>query len=313
VITTPFSFVASANCICFEHARPVFVDIDPHTLNIDVDRIEQAISPRTRAILPVHVFGRPCDMPRILNIAKRHGLRVIEDACEAIGAKIGQRYAGTFGDAGTFAFYPNKQITTGEGGMIVTDSEEFAAYCRSARNQGRGANGGWLQHERIGYNYRLADINCALGRVQLDRIAEILATRERVALRYSRLLNELVPELITPPGAAPGMYLSWFLYVVLLPDYWTRVERDRILETLKASGIGCSNYFTPIHYQPFYRDTFGYRPGTFPITERIAERTIALPFFNRLADSDTEIVCLALRDALAGAHPSRTLRATVSS
>jgi perosamine synthetase len=298
VITTPFSFVASANCALFERAVPTFVDIDPDTWNLDVARIEAAITPRTKAILPVHVFGRPCPMEPILEIARRRNLVVIEDSCEAIGATSGGRPVGTFGQTGVFAFYPNKQITTGEGGAIVTDDDDVARLCRSWRNQGRGESGAWLQHERLGYNYRLSDLNCALGAVQVSRLPEILAARARVAAMYHRALSLRVPDLVLPAPTEPDAEISWFVYVVRLRDEFSAADRDAVVESLRRRGIGCNTYFSPIHLQPFYREMFGYRHGDFPITEHIAERTIALPFFNHLKEEEIESVCKALADAV---------------
>lgn len=297
VITTPFSFVASANCILYENGTPVFVDIDPETYNIDVGFIEQAMNSRTKAILPVHVFGRPCPMEPIVDLANRYGLPVIEDSCEAIGASIHGRPAGSFGQTGVFAFYPNKQITTGEGGAIVTDDERVARLCRSWRNQGRGEGGAWLQHERLGYNYRLSDINCALGMAQLRRLDEIRANRARVAALYNEYLG-CVPEVTPPRLHEAGAEISWFVYVVRLADEFNRSDRDEILVKLRNRGIACSNYFTPIHLQPFYQERFGYAAGSFPVTERVAERTIALPFFNRLSEAEVDYVCNGLRKAV---------------
>jgi perosamine synthetase len=298
VITTPFSFVASANCALFERGVPKFVDIDPLTWNLDVAQIEAAITPRTRAILPVHVFGRPCPMQPILEIARRHNLAVIEDSCEAIGATSGGRPVGTFGQTGVFAFYPNKQITTGEGGAIVTNDDDVARLCRSWRNQGRGETGAWLQHERLGYNYRLSDLNCALGTVQVSRLPEILAARASVAARYHRAITELVPAVLPPAPTEPDAEISWFVYVVRLRDDFSAADRDDIVDFLRRRGIGCNTYFSPIHLQPFYREMFGYRPGDFPVTEHVAQRTIALPFFNHLKDEEIQTVCNALADAV---------------
>ena len=295
VITTPFSFVASANCVLFESGVPVFVDIDPDAYTIDAGRIEAAVTPRTRAILPVHVFGRPAAMSAILDIARRRNLRVIEDACEAIGATFDGKRTGAFGDTGVFAFYPNKQMTTGEGGMIVTDDRETAALCRSWRNQGRGEDGGWLQHERLGYNYRLSDINCALGIEQTRRLPEILAARARVARLYNQALSG-TEEIVLPALDAPSCEISWFVYVVRLRDEFTQDDRDAVLTRLRERGIGCNNYFSPIHLQPFYRSMFGFRPGDFPITERISARTIALPFFNTLSEAQIAYVAEALKE-----------------
>ena len=297
VITSPFSFVASANCLIFENAIPRFVDIDPVTYNIDPALTAAAVNRQTRGILPVHVFGHPCDMPAIGAVAKRHGLAVIEDSCEAIGAAIDGKRAGGFGQSGAFAFYPNKQITTGEGGAIVTDDEYVAKLCRSWRNQGRGEDGAWLSHERLGYNYRLSDINCALGLGQVSRLRQILAMRSKVAAMYGEALAD-IPELVLPAEPAPGVEMSWFVYVVRLRDEFGREERDSILESLRNAGIGCNNYFSPIHLQPFYRERFGFRPGQFPITEHVSERTIALPFFNLLTIDQVEAVSVSLRRAI---------------
>ena len=297
VITTPFSFVASANCILFEGGRPVFVDILPDTYEIDVAQIESAITPRTRAILPVHVFGRPCAMAKILEVAERHGLRVVEDACEAIGARIGETAVGSFGQTGVFAFYPNKQMTTGEGGAIMTDDAEIAALCRSWANQGRGETAAWLLHERLGYNYRISDINCAIGIAQLRRLPAILAARAQVASLYSEMLRDC-PQIILPPPPGPGMEISWFVYVVRLRDEFSHRQRDYVLQELQRQGIGCNNYFAPIHLQRFYRESFGYGEGCFPVTEKMAQRTIALPFFNCLTKPMIERVCTILRGIL---------------
>jgi perosamine synthetase len=297
VITTPFSFVASANSILFERGKPVFVDIDPLTYNIDPAQIEQAITPRTKAILPVHVFGRPCALSEVLSIARKHGLTVIEDACEAIGAQYEGQPAGTFGQTGVFAFYPNKQLTTGEGGVIVTDDDEVARLCRSWRNQGRSDTEGWLEHDELGYNYRLSDINCALGISQISRLSKVMDARQRVAELYNAALQG-IPEVIPPLLNEPKCRTSWFVYVVRLNDEFGRSERDQVIAQLRKRGIGCRNYFPPIHLQPLYERLFGYRPGAFPVTEHISDRTIALPFFNRLSEGDIDVVCTELREAV---------------
>jgi len=308
VITSPFSFVASANCILYERGKPVFVDIDPVTYNINPARIPGAVTQRTRAILPVHVFGRPCKMDKILPIAERNSLAVIEDSCEAIGAKIGERAAGTLGQTGVFAFYPNKQMTTGEGGAIVTNDEKIATLCRSWRNQGRSTGSAWLEHEVLGYNYRLSDINCALGLSQLSRLNEILARRAQVARWYDDALRD-VPGIITPKLDEPGVTVSWFVYVITLRPEFTGLQRNHLLDQLKARGIGCNNYFTPIHLQPFYRQAFGYKRGDFPITESVAERTIALPFFTQMSESQVGYV----RDSLHSLISSTILRRAANS
>lgn len=302
VITTPFSFVASANCVLFERARPVFVDIDPITYNIDVEKMEAVINQlkqdggKPKAILPVHVFGRPCDMERIMAISERYNLVVIEDACEAIGAEYKGRKAGTFGKVGVFAFYPNKQMTTGEGGMVITDDEKIAKLCRSLRNQGRSENGGWLAHERLGYNYRLSDINCALGLAQLERIEELLKKRTIVAEMYNEKLKNV--KEINIPVIQGGVKISWFVYVIQLGDGYFRHDRDKILEGLRGAGIGCNNYFTPIHLQPFYKELFGFKEGDFPVTEHASDRTIALPFFNNLTEKQIDYVVKNLKRLL---------------
>jgi len=297
VITSPFSFVASANCMLFERAKPVFADIDPVTLNIDPAAIEAAITPKTKAILPVHVFGVPADMPAILEIASRHGIPVIEDSCEALGATLNGRACGTMGIAGTYAFYPNKQMTTGEGGIVVTDDPELDALVKSMRNQGRGTSGAWLQHERLGFNYRLADINCALGISQLARLDEFLAARRYVADLYARHLGGF-EEIQLPVYSRPHAEVSWFVYVIRLKSA-TREARDAFLQHLRSQGVACSNYFSPIHLQPYFRE-MGYEPGDFPVTEAVADTTVALPFYNRLSEADIKYVASVVGDALYG-------------
>ncbi len=300
VITTPFSFIASANCILFERAKPVFVDIDPDTLNLDPELVETAITKRTRAILAVDVFGHPAEWDALTHIAKEHGLKLIEDAAEALGAAYKGRPAGSFGDAAVFAFYPNKQITTGEGGAVLTGEDEIVKLCRSLRNQGRGegSTAGWLQHERLGYNYRLSDVNCALGLAQLERLDELLAQREHVAQLYNERLEPLERRgLLRRPHVAPHVRMSWFVYVVRLEDRFTRRERDLVLEKLRAQGVECADYFPPIHLQPVYR-ALGYKPRDFPVAEAVAQRTLALPFHTRLTPDDVDYVVKQLEAAL---------------
>jgi len=293
VITTPFSFIASSNCLLFERAVPVFADIEPETLNIDPSAIERAITPKTKAILAVHAFGHPADMDPIREIAQRHSLRVIEDSCEAIGAQYKGRPAGSLGDAGVFAFYPNKQMTTGEGGVIVTDDDEIAALCRSMRNQGRGEGDRWLFHERLGYNYRLDELSCALGVSQAARLEKILAMRTDVAQRYHQRLAGI--KGVRLPFTADYAKISWFIYVIRLAE---SIDRDKVMGRLEESGVGCRPYFTPIHLQPFYREMFGYKEGDFPITERVAASTIALPFFNKITDAQIDYVADILKRAI---------------
>lgn len=293
VITSPFSFIASSNCIMFEGGKPLFVDIDRDTLNLDAERIEAAITNNTKAILPVHVFGQPCNMDAIIDIAEDHDLAVIEDACEAIGAKYNGQKAGTFGDASVFAFYPNKQMTTGEGAMIVTDDDNIAKLCRSLRNQGRSENEEWLNHVRLGYNYRLDEMSCALGIGQLDRIDELLDKRAKVAEEYTRRLSAL--DGITTQYFDPKVKISWFVYVVQVSK---EINRNAVMEYLKEHGVSCRPYFTPIHLQPFYREMFGYKESDFPICEKVCDSTIALPFYGNMDENTIGQVCSVLKDSL---------------
>ena len=299
VIVPSFTFIATANAIRYVGATPVFVDIDPITLNLSPAAVEQAITPRTRAILAVHTFGVPADMPVLVAIAKRHNLALIEDACEALGAAIhttsGMRAVGGFGDIAVFAFYPNKQITTGEGGVIVTHRAELAAHMRSLRNQGRSSSDTWLQHTELGYNYRLSEIACTLGIGQMKRLPEILARREQIARRYHRELAS-VTELILPPLEIRNASISWFVYVVRLTESFTPSDRDLILQDLEQAGIGCGRYFAPIHLQPAY--AYLLQSASLPVTEFVAARTIALPFFNRIDESQIATVCDTLKLAI---------------
>jgi perosamine synthetase len=258
----------------------------------------------------VHVFGRPCDLDSLLYLSSRFGLTVIEDSCEAIGARYRGRCCGTFGQTGVFAFYPNKQITTGEGGIIVTASESVARLCRSWRNQGRSDSAAWLLHERLGYNYRLSDIQCALGAAQVSRLEEILGQRSQAAAMYSRILADEIPELGLPAPAEPDTTISWFVYVVRLPDSCTASHRDAVIDFLRSRGIGCSNYFAPIHLQPYFVERFGYRRGDFPVTEFISDRTIALPFFTRISEDQIRTVVSTLQLALRSIKPVHTLSAS---
>ncbi len=297
VITTPFSFIASANVLLYENAVPVFVDIDPQTLNIDANEIEAAITERTKAIMVVHVFGRPSPMREIVEIAKKYNLKIIEDACEAIGAEIETKKVGNLGDCGVFAFYPNKQITTGEGGIIVTDDEAIARQAKILRNQGRDTASEWFEHTALGYNYRLSDINCALGIEQLKRIEFILKQRESVARKYNQRLKNnahlVLPEIDFFDGK-----ISWFVYVVRLHEDFTRAQRDSIVVAMNRAGIGCGRYFAPIHLQPLYVEKFGYQTGDFPSAERAAERVIALPFFNKISDEQISETCEILEKSV---------------
>lgn len=293
VITTPFSFIASANCILFERAKPVFVDIDKNTLCIDVNKIEEKITKKTKAILPVHIFGHPCQMDKIMEIARKHNLKVIEDACEAIGAEYKGRKVGSFGNCGVFAFYPNKQITTAEGGMVVTNDEKIAKLCQSMRNQGRDEGDAWLSHSRLGYNYRMTEMSAALGVAQMDRVDEMLEKRQKVANLYNKRLSEI--EGIKIPYIAPNVKMSWFVYIIRLDDKrFLKEDRDQIMKELKARGINCRDYFPPIHLEPFYVKTFGYKKGSFPLTEKVSGLTIALPFYNNLTEKEINYICSSL-------------------
>jgi perosamine synthetase len=295
VITTPFSFVASANCILYVGAKPVFVDIDPITLNLDLDKVNAAITPKTRAIVGVEVFGHPGGMPELEQIAQKHDLVLIEDSCEGFGGHAGKRAIGSFGRAGVYAFYPNKQITTGEGGMIVTDDDAFAATCRSLRNQGRdGMN--WLAHQRLGYNYRLSEISAALGVAQMHRLDEILEGRRRVAHHYMDRL--MTSRFVTLPTLTSDDVMSWFVFVVRLSDLFAPGDRDAVMNMLREQGIGCNNYFPPIHLQPYMVEKFGYQAGDFPVCEYVSARTLALPFFSRMSGKQVERVCTTLEKTL---------------
>lgn len=307
VITTPFSFIASSNCILYERAKPVFVDIERDTGNIDPGLIEDAITPRTKAILPINAFGQPAKLDIIRDIANRNGLIVIEDACESLGSeykgiKTGN---GVFSHGAVFAFYPNKQITTGEGGMIVTDDDEVAFLCRSMRNQGRGESGVWLCHERLGYNYRIDELSAALGVAQMQRIEEILSKREHVAAMYHERLSR-VPGVRLPYISPDVTRMSWFVYVIRVgteeptPAGQERV-RNHVMKYLTDNQIGCRPYFTPIHLQPFYRKIFGFKEGDFPNSEFAGRTSIAIPFHGNLTWEEVEYVAEVLEEALRGA------------
>jgi len=317
VLTTPFSFIASSNCVLYERGIPVFVDVDQATGNIDPCLVAEAAddlsrggtaarrwlppalcdapaSGRLRAILPVDAFGQPADMDRINEVARRHGLVVITDTCESLGSYYKGRPVGVLGDVGVFAFYPNKQITTGEGAVVVTNRDDWATLFRSLRNQGRDVFDAWLNHTRLGYNYRLDEMSAALGLAQMQRVEEFIAKRAQVATWYNERLAGL--ELVQTPAIAPETTrMSWFVYVVrLLPP----VDRDHVLRRLAARGIGCRPYFTPIHLQPFYRKRFGYHEGCYPITEWLGRVSLALPFSSIMTEEQVQVVCDELVRAL---------------
>jgi perosamine synthetase len=295
VITTPFSFVASANCILYVGAKPVFADIDPKTLNMDVEKAAAAITPRTKAIVAVEAFGNPGGMIELEQLAQKHELILIEDACEGFGGKFSNRKIGSFGRAGVFGFYPNKQITTGEGGMIVTDDDEIAATCRALRNQGREGMS-WLAHERLGYNYRLSELAAALGVAQVSRLDEILEARRRVAQQYIQRL--MTNRYLILPTLADDTLLSWFVFVVRLNDLFDAEDRDSVIYDLRTAGIGSTNYFPPIHLQPYMRQKFNFRGGEFPVCEYVSSRTLALPFYGALTAAQIERVCQTLEQII---------------
>jgi perosamine synthetase len=277
-------------------AKPVFVDIDPVSLNIDASKMEAKITEKTKAVMPVEVFGSPADFDRICESAQRHNLTVIEDSCEALGSELNGKKAGTFGEMSVFAFYPNKQITTGEGGMILTDDDNLADLCVSLRNQGRGKGGGWLDHERLGYNFRLSDINCALGIAQLSRIDEMKAKRQQVAKWYQEMLAG--DDRVIVPTEPAGCDVNWFVFVVRLAERFGREQRDTVLEAMRERGIQVKNYFSPVLAQPFMEEQFGNRQGDFPITESVCKSTISLPFYNNLTKDEVAVVCGELQDIL---------------
>ncbi|MGA2497963.1 MAG: DegT/DnrJ/EryC1/StrS family aminotransferase [Tepidisphaeraceae bacterium] len=293
VLTTPFSFVASTNCILYVGARPVFVDIDPGTLNIDMSKLAAAVTPKTKAIVGVEAFGHPGGMPELEQFAQKHELLLIEDSCEGLGGVIGKRAIGSFGRASVFGFYPNKQITTGEGGMILTDDDKFAAACRALRNQGREGMS-WLAHQRLGYNYRLSEIAAAIGIVQMRRLPELLEARRRVAGDYINRL--MTSRYVIVPTITEDISMSWFVFIARLTDLFEPGDRDSIIQHMRSEGLGCSNYFPPIHLQPYVARQFGHKPGDFPVCEYVAARTIALPFFNRLSQRQVGVVCETLEN-----------------
>jgi len=291
VLVPSFTFAASVNAILYEGARPVFVDMDPRTLNLDPADLEKRITNHTKAILAVDVFGLPADWGALEQLARRYGLALVDDCCEALGAEYRGRRLGSFGHAGAFAFYPNKQITTGEGGMIVTDRDDLAALVRSFANQGRGAMGAWLEHARMGYNYRMDEMSAALGLSQMGRIDQLLARRERVAGMYLQRLAAALPEVAAPGPAGQGRR-SWFVFVVTLPE---GCDRDRTIAGMAREGVPARGYFSPIHTQPYIRERFGNLEGALPVTEAMARRTLALPFHNHLTGDQMDRVVEALK------------------
>jgi perosamine synthetase len=295
VITTPFSFVASANCVVYEGAKPVFCDIDPRTLNIDPVAAADAVTERTGGLLPVHIFGYPADMPALERLAAKRGLWLVEDACEALGARHGDgTTVGARGNPAVFAFYPNKQMTTGEGGMVVSPDGAFKERVDSERNQGRAPDMSWLDHDRLGFNYRLSDIACALGIAQLQQLDELLAGRDCVADLYGQALAG-IEGLELPCPDADGDRRSWFVYVVQLPK---GVDRDEAIKSLRQGGIDSKPYLPAIHLMSYYRQAFGHREGEFPVCEDVSARSLALPFFPGLTEGEVDRVAGAVKQLI---------------
>ena len=323
VITTPFSFVSSTNVILFEKAVPVFVDVDPVTGNIDPEQFSRAVEdlflggtaahrwlPRrlppenqgglkkVKAVLPVDVFGQPADYDPINAVASQYNLQVIEDSCEALGGEYKGRYAGTLGDFGVFAFYPNKQITTGEGGMIITDDHAAADFMRALRNQGRAPGDTWLQHTHLGYNYRLDEMSAALGLSQMARLESLLQNRARVAAWYAEFLAK-IDGVLPPPMVPDTTRVSWFVYVIRVDE---SIDRDRLAQILTQEGVPVRPYFAPIHLQPYMVKLFGYQRGDYPVTEDLGDRCLALPFSGTMSREEVVVVCQRIADALSSAE-----------
>ena len=294
VITSPYSFVASANCAIYQGAVPVFADVDRRTLNLDPAAVEAAVTGRTRAVIAVDIYGYPCELDELRAICDRHGLALIQDASEALGARYRGEPVASHGPAAVFAFYPNKQITTGEGGMVTTHSEEEWRLVRSLRNQGRADSGGWLEHARLGFNYRIDDVRAAIGLGQLEKLDEILAARSRVAERYGELLAG-IDGLELPCADDADHERSWFVYVVALPR---GADRESVVAALDRRGVQTARYLPCIHLQPYMQERYGFRVGLCPVAEEMSGRTLALPFHARLGEEDQAYVADALRDAL---------------
>ena len=294
VITSPYSFVASANCAIYEGATPVFADIDSRTLNLDPTAVEAALTPHTRAVVAVDIYGYPCELTPLQEICDRHGIALIDDACEALGARYRGDRVGSHGTPSVFAFYPNKQITTGEGGMVTTHSEDEWLLLKSLRNQGRADGGGWLDHARLGFNYRLDDIRAAIGIGQLEKLDRILALRSSVAARYKDLLGG-IDGLELPLADDSDHERSWFVYVVALP---AGTDRERVIAALTERGVATARYLPCIHLQSYMRERYGFAEGLCPVAEGLSARTLALPFHARLDEGDQTYVAQALREAL---------------
>jgi perosamine synthetase len=305
VITSPLTFVASANCLLYEGAKPVFADIDPVTLTLDPEQAAAAVGERTAGLVPVHIFGYPADLPAFAGIAAARGLGMLEDACQALGARESSgRKVGTDGNLATFAFYANKQMTTGEGGVLVTPDRDVAEAARSERNQGRAPDMGQVEHDRLGFNYRLTDLHAAIGIAQLERLDEMLNARENVAARYRERLTQLGAspagehdehDIVLPCEDRGSERRSWFVFCVQLP---TGSDRDEVIAALAREGIASKAYLPCVHLLPPYRERFGFAGGEFPIAERVAERSLALPFFTSMSESQVDRVCTTLGEAL---------------
>lgn len=295
VITTPFSFVASANCILYVGAKPVFVDIDPRTYNMDPKKIEAKINKKTKAILVVHIFGHPADMSSISKLAKKYNLKIIEDACESVRASHKSKQVGTFGESAVFAFYPNKQMTTGEGGMIVTDDEKIYKLCASLRNQGRSDNMQWLDHNKLGYNYRMDELSAALGLTQLAKLDFMIGQRRKIAGWYNKYLEEYA-NLVRVPVTEKGNTHSWFVYVIVIKN--PKINRNEVISKLNAIGISSKPYLPSIHLFDFYRKDFGYTEGNFPVSEKISASSLALPFHLDLKEKDIKYISNKVVDVI---------------
>ena len=304
VVTTPYSFVASANALLLEGVRPVLADVREHDLNLDPERAEAAITPRTRALLPVHVYGRGAPMRQLRQLARARGLAILEDACEAIGSRVDGRACGSWGRVAVSSFYPNKQVTCGEGGVVLTDDPGLAEHLRRLRNQGRRPGGSALDQRELGFSCRLPEASCALGASQMRRLESIVARRRALAEAYTARLCD--SGLVLPPADGPGRRTSWFAYVVRLPGpaaaggvdlAAAMAARDRVVAALAERGIECGRYFPPIHLQPFYRRRLDYPEGSFPVAEAAGARCIALPFYEGVGEAEIDEVCELLVQA----------------
>jgi len=296
VITSPFSFVSSANAVLYHGAKPVFADVDPVTFNIDSKEIEKKITKKTKAILPVHIFGQSADMDPIMKLAKKHKLFVVEDACESVAARYKGRHVGTEGHAAAFSFYPNKQMTTGEGGVVVTNDKKIQELCRSLRNQGRAENMQWLAHERLGFNYRMDELSAAVGLAQLAKLPRIIQKRRQIAGWYDQFLAPIEKKrLVLRPEVAGYNTHSWFLYVARVNP---EINRDKVISELAKIGVSSKPYLPSIHLFDFYRERFGFKPGDFPVSEGVSRASLALPFYIGLKKSDVADICRKLAEVL---------------